>query len=497
MKIEPKLRLRDLIPGLPGGEGEITVSGLSLDSRRTETGDIFFAVRGSGRHGIFHAPEAVRRGAKAVVYDPQGVGPEQLASLQGVPMIGIEKLYARLGEIASRFYGYPSSRLDVIGITGTNGKTSCSQFLAQALDDCGIIGTLGWGEWKKLNDTLNTTPDAFTLQALLAEFAGQGKKVVSMEVSSHGLEQGRVNGIRFKGALFTNITRDHLDYHGSMEAYAEAKLSLLRFPGLEFAAINLDDGYSEKILSAVPPGIGIWGYTCKGAALKEGEVVAADCMTIDADGIRMRVGLHGEKAEVRVPVYGDFNVENVLAVMTVLLAMNMTLKDAAERVASIRPIAGRMEHFRSGSASPDIFVDYAHTPDALENVLSGLRRRCAGQLWVVFGCGGDRDRGKRPQMGAIAGKLADRVVVTDDNPRHEDPDAIVNEILAGIDSGGAEVMRNREQAIHLAVERAGPGDFVLIAGKGHETWQEAKGEKKFFSDVKVVKEALLKKGGRP
>ncbi|PPK72238.1 UDP-N-acetylmuramoylalanyl-D-glutamate--2,6-diaminopimelate ligase [Methylobacter tundripaludum] len=488
--------LKDLLNGLTSlsDQGDISITGLALDSRNVRGGDVFVALAGAKQHGLAHVEQAVNNGACAVIFDPAGNGHQLAEALRCnasalVPMIAVENLGLKLGELAARFYGDPSRFMTVIGITGTNGKTSCSQFLSQMLDDCGIIGTLGWGEWGKLNKTLNTTPDALAIQKILAELLKDKKRVVAMEVSSHGLEQGRVNGVRFKGAVFTNISRDHLDYHGTMEAYVLAKLALLKKPGLVFAVVNLDDMYSGQIIAAVPESVQLWHFSANGKTADSGECVNAENILHKTDGIEFDLRWRDQLQRVKVPLYGDFNVENVLAVLTVMLAMGVSLHDAAEKLAGIKPVDGRMERF-GAETDPLIFVDYAHTPDALDKVLSSLRKHCKQDLWVVFGCGGNRDAGKRPQMGKIAEQWADHVVITDDNPRYENGLDIVNAILAGCSTAKAEVIQNREQAIQKVVASAAKNDCIVIAGKGHEQYQESNGVCVPFSDRQVVIEAL-------
>jgi UDP-N-acetylmuramoyl-L-alanyl-D-glutamate--2,6-diaminopimelate ligase len=467
---------------------------LALDSRELAYGDLFVALAGAKQHGLAHGEQAISNGACAVIFDPAGNGQQLAETLQRsvsapVPMIAVENLGLKLGELAARFYGDPSRFMTVIGITGTNGKTSCSQFLSQMLDDCGIIGTLGWGEWGNLNKTLNTTPDALAIQKILAELLKNKKRTVAMEVSSHGLEQGRVNGVAFKGAVFTNISRDHLDYHGTMDAYVQAKLALLKQPGLAFAVVNLDDGYSGQIITAVPESVQLWNFSAKGRTSDSGESVHAENIVHKTEGIEFDAHYKGQVQQVKVPLFGDFNVENVLAVLTVMLAMDIPLAEAARKLAVIKPVDGRMERF-GAETDPLVFVDYAHTPDALDKVLSSLRKHCKQALWVVFGCGGNRDTGKRPQMGKIAEFWADHVVITDDNPRYENGLDIVNDILAGCKTAKIEVIQNREQAIQKVVASAAKDDCIVIAGKGHEQYQESNGVCVPFSDRQVVIDAL-------
>lgn len=496
-----ELRLKDLLSGLAPipEQDDRPVTGLVLDSREAVKGELFVALAGAKQHGLAHAEQAISNGAGAVVFDPAGNG-GQLADRVAatlslpIPMIAVENLGLKLGELAARFYGDASRFMDVIGITGTNGKTSCSQFLSQMLDDCGIIGTLGWGEWGRLNKTLNTTPDALAIQKILAELLKSGKRAAAMEVSSHGLEQGRVNGVAFKGAVFTNISRDHLDYHGTMEAYVQAKLGLLSKPGLEFAVVNLDDAYSGRIIAAVPETVQLWHFTTKEITAVSGETVSAENIRHKADGIVFDVRWRDQVQRVKVPLYGDFNIDNVLAVLAVMLAMDIPLSTAADKLGLLQPVDGRMERF-GGDSDPLIFVDYAHTPDALDKVLSSLRKHCQQDLWVVFGCGGNRDMGKRPQMGKIAEQWADHVVITDDNPRYENGLDIVNDILAGCGLGKVDVIQNREQAIHKVIASAAKNDCIVIAGKGHEQYQESNGVCVPFSDRQIVIDALNRRNG--
>ncbi len=479
--------------------GDMVVTGLALDSRAVIDGDIFIALAGAKQHGLIHIAQALDKGARAVVFDPAEGGKQLAEQIQNTPIIAVDNLSLKLGEIAGRFYGDPSKYTNVIGITGTNGKTSCSQFLSQMLDGCGIIGTLGWGEWGKLSKTLNTTPDALETQRILAELFKDKKTSVAMEVSSHGLEQGRVNGVTFKGAVFTNISRDHLDYHGTMDAYLQAKLTLLNKPGLAFAVVNLDDSYSDQIIAAVPEAVVVWGFSKQGKTLASCECVSAENILHKVDGIEFDVHWRGDSQRVKVPLYGDFNTENVLTVLAVMLALGVSMNEAVKKLQFIEPVTGRMERF-GGDGQPLVFVDYAHTPDALDKVLSSLRKHCGQALWVVFGCGGNRDKGKRPQMGHIAEQWADHVVITDDNPRYENGLDIVNDILAGCclterDSVQVEVIQNREQAIQNVIARATEKDCIVVAGKGHERYQEVNGIQTAFSDSQIVIDALKMRAG--
>ena len=473
----------------------LEISGLALDSRIVESGDLFIALAGAKQHGLTHLNEAIDKGACAALFDPSGEGSQLAETGTDIPLIPVENLGFVLGALSARLYAYPSQNLEVIGITGTNGKTSCGQFLGQLLDGCGIIGTLGWGEWGRLNKTVNTTPDALAVQQILAEFVKAKKKTVAMEVSSHGLDQGRVNGVRFKGAVITNISRDHLDYHGSMEAYLAAKLKLLQTPGLRFVVVNLDDASCDQIIAAVPGSVVVWGVSAKGNSVNSGESVFAEGMQHTLAGIEFDVHWNGDVQQIKAPLYGDFNAENLLCVLAVMLAMGYTLAEAAIKLQSIKPITGRMERCGTNANELNVFVDYAHTPDALYRVLASLRKHSHQALWVVFGCGGNRDAGKRPQMGNIAEQWADRVIVTDDNPRFENNLRIANEILAGCSSDKVVLIQDRKQAIQYVIAQAAANDYVVIAGKGHENYQEINGVQYPFNDRQIAEEALRKRFG--
>lgn len=469
--------------------GLLPISGLTLDSRQVRVGNVFFALQGQQQHGLAHAAQALAQGAAAIVYQPSAEGLALAEALADAPLLALPGLADKLGALAAKFYGDPSSQLAVIGITGTNGKTSCSQFLAQTVDSCGLIGTLGWGEFGRLQPTTHTTPDVLALQFMLAQLRDSGKHAVAMEASSHGLAQGRLNAVRFTGAVFTNLTRDHLDYHGTMDAYLAAKSQLFRQPGLKFVVVNLDADGSGQMLASVPPGAMVWGVSRQGKTVAQGETLLAGPSHAYAKGLEFRVTWRAARQMVTVPLYGDFNVENVLLVLAVLLALGEEFVTATEKLRHLRPVNGRMQHF-GGGAEPLVFVDYAHTPDALAKVLYSARQHCRQQLGVVFGCGGDRDQGKRPLMGEAASRGADWVIVTDDNPRSEEPASIVNQILGGCDTSKTEAIADRAQAIRLAVLRAAPGDCLVVAGKGHENYQEIQGVRLPFSDQQVVCDAL-------
>lgn len=476
------MKLSMLLDQFSQNPPELEIGGLCLDSRKVKLGDAFIALNGALQHGLQHAEQAIANGAVAIIYDPQD-SEALLASVTDVPALAVAELDRHLGTIAAKFYLYPSRQLDVIGITGTNGKTTCSQLLAQALDDCGVIGTLGWGKPDALRPTANTTPDALALQQMLHQFVEQNDRRVAMEVSSHGLQQGRVNGVEFTGAVFTNLSRDHLDYHGSMQDYLQAKLTLFACPSLKFAVVNLDDASSEAVLAAVSDQFKCWGFSCNG---KPADLLASEVEFHD-DGIRFNVCWNGQTLPAVTPVAGSFNLYNVMTVLCVLMAMDWPFEQAVAKLAALRPVVGRMEKF-GGNGKPAVYVDYAHTPDALEKVLRSTH--CQGRLWAVFGCGGDRDRGKRPQMGRIAAKLADYVILTDDNPRSEASETIIEAILQGCDGGNIRIISDRRDAIISAIHQAAKDDCVVVAGKGHENYQEIAGKKLPFSDQAVVEAAL-------
>ena len=498
--------------GDAGGAGDIVVRGLSLDSRRVEPGDAFVALAGIQAHGITFAPAASARGAAVILADPAGTaGSAPAAALQpgigngewgivegkgddaglATPVVWVEGLRGALGGIASRFFGEPSQALRVIGVTGTNGKTSIVQLLAQALHRAGhpaaTIGTLGAGLYGAVREGERTTPDAIAVHGLLATFREAGASHVAMEVSSHALEQGRVNGVAFNLAVFTNLTRDHLDYHGTMAAYGAAKQRLFQWPGLGAAVINVDDAFGRVLASKLPEGVRRVRY---GIARDEADVVAR-AVAGSASGLAFHMTTPWGEARVVSRLLGRFNVSNLLAVATCLGELGLPFERVVESLSALEPVAGRMSRLGGSGPQPLVVVDYAHTPDALEQALSSLRAHCSGRLTCVFGCGGERDAGKRPEMGAVAESLADSLIVTDDNPRGEDGDAIVEQILAGLRRPElARVERDRGAAIALAIGQAQPGDVVLVAGKGHEPYQEVAGVKRPFDDVDVARRAL-------
>ena len=488
------MRLRDLLANdtLDVATGDIVVHGMSLDSRSVGAGDAFVALRGTREHGIAFAPAAAARGAVVVLAEAPRPDAHPAVPMN-LPTLWIGDLRTRLGAIAARFHGDPSQALCISGVTGTNGKTSTVQLLAQALDHLGrrtaTIGTLGAGLRDAFNAGERTTPDAISVQRLLAGFRDAGASDVAMEVSSHALDQGRVNAVRFTLAVFTNLTRDHLDYHGTMQAYASAKRRLFDAPGLAAAIVNRDDAFGRELVSTLPAGLPTLGYAIDDM---QAEVRALDIET-HARGLRFRLRTPRGEGLVESALLGRFNVSNLLAVAACLEALDVAFARIVDALGVLRPVPGRMNRVGGEAGAPLVVIDYAHTPDALEQALASLRAHCDGQLICVFGCGGERDAGTRPQMGAIAERLADRVIVTDDNPRGEDGDTIVADILAGLARPHAvRIERDRARAIAAAIGSAGADDIVLVAGKGHEQGQivgrGADARVLPFDDVTVVRE---------
>ena len=489
MQIQSTPTLAELLRGYADAP-DLMVSGIASDSRKLSEGGLFLACQGLDSHGLDYLSEALAAGASAVAWDVStAAAPGEI----GVPAIAVENLGACLGEIANRYYGHPSSELQAIGVTGTNGKTTVAWLLAQCLQQldqrCGYIGTLGFGIDELHGEEGMTTPAAVELHAQLAGFIDQGATHAALEVSSHALSQGRVDGVSFDAVLFTNLSRDHLDYHGDMTSYFEAKASLFVDYPSNLKIVNVDSDFGAEL-----------------AARCNEEVV---CVSVDADRVAnsdayviVRSVIAREKgSEINFesswgdgsfifPLPGDFNVENAALVLAYLLASNVDLEQACDVLRLARSPAGRLQNVASTGAA--IYIDYAHTPDAIESVLRALRPHCSGKLWCVFGCGGDRDVGKRPQMGKLAEELADSIVVTTDNPRGESPGAIIDDILAGFDRpDSATVIEDRGAAIAWAIANAAPADLVLIAGKGHEDYQEIDGKRLPFSDLAIAAAAAM------
>ncbi len=475
---------------------DLPVEDLTLDSREVRPGSLFIALRGRQRHGLEFAAEAAARGARALLWEPAaGVAPPAAAA--GVFAVPIPQLSERLGALADRFFGAPSAALRIHAVTGTNGKTTCAYLLAQSLErlarPAGYIGTIGWGRGGALRPLSHTTPDVISLQRMLAALRADGVGDVAMEVSSHALDQQRLAGVRLATAAFTNLTRDHLDYHGSMAAYGEAKARLFAYAGLEAFVINVDDPFGARLaarlrgdarLTAVWVGAGRDAW----AGVRQ---LRAEHVVPRPRGLTLEVAGSSGPVSLETRLIGRFNAENSLIVLGCLLAAGVPAAPAAAALGACGAPPGRMEIISAAEPGrPTAVVDYAHTPDALAKALAALREHCRGVLWCVFGCGGDRDPGKRPLMGRVADELADRIIVTDDNPRSEDPAAITRAIAAAITRHPPRIIGDRAQAIAAALAEAGGPDVVLIAGKGHEDYQIYGAERRPFSDRREAERHL-------
>ena len=482
----------------------LTVSALAIDSRRVIPGDVFLAYPGEANDGRRHIGQAIERGAAAVLWEREGFAWTGDAALAQRPVADLRKL---AGHLAHQVYGRPSESLRMLGVTGTNGKTSCSQWFAQACGLCGertaMIGTLGAGfpgepgsdAAETLTPNHNTTPDPVTLHASLAALLREGAQGVAMEVSSIGLDQGRVNGVVFGAVLFTNLSRDHLDYHGDMESYARAKQKLFLIPGLRHAVLNLDDVQGIKIARLLDgSGVNRIGYSCaQGAAAHSGLecFVQAHAIQASPHGTEFAVKTSWGDARIRSALLGRFNVANLAGVLGAMLASGVPFDRAVAALERLQPVVGRMQRL-GGGERPLVVVDYAHSPDGLDQtlrVLKDVAHAQGGRLAVVFGCGGERDRGKRSLMGTVAARNADRIILTNDNPRGEDPELIIAEIASGVD-GRYERITDRREAIAHAVREAAREDVVLVAGKGHETYQDIGGLRLAFSDEAEARRAL-------
>ena len=478
------MRLDELLAGIAAAP-PVAVAGLTLDSRAVVKGDAFVALQGGRGHGLEHASEAASRGARAILWDP-AEGREPAAADAAAPFVAVTALRDRLGGLADRFYGMPSSRLTVAGVTGTNGKTTCAWLLASAAGRLArrgaYLGTLGAGFPPAVDGGALTTPDVITLHRQLRTLADAGATHVAMEVSSHALDQRRVDAVRLRVAAFSNLSRDHLDYHGTMERYAEAKARLFRLPGLEHAVINVADPVGARFAAALPAGVELTAVAVGGAAPSAARFVHVRRTRAADRGLELDIRGHFGERRLHSPLIGAFNAENLAITLGVLTAWQFDVDASLAALADCGAPPGRMEGYRLPNGALAV-VDYAHTPDALAKALAAVRAHARGRVLVVFGCGGERDPGKRALMGEAAERLADRVIVTDDNPRGEDADRIVAMILEGMrEPRQALVERDRALAIDAALAEARPGDAVLVAGKGHEEYQVVGRERRAFSD---------------
>lgn len=482
---------------------DVIIKGLSLDSRRVKPNYLFIALKGLTSDGRQYIPQAIEKGAAAIFIEKceDNAAYLKMAEKSNIPIIEYPNLKNCVGFIAADFYNQPSSQIAVVGITGTNGKTSCSHFIAEICNSLGkitgVIGTLGSGFLGDLDAFGLTTPDAITLQEILSHFKQAGAKVASLEVTSHALSQGRVNGVQFHTTIFTNLTRDHLDYHETMEDYFQAKKRLfLEYPS-KFSIINLDDPKGLSLISEIAQSkaqkIGIT-LDAKKIQLPEGiEIVSAENIIENDQGIKAHIKTPWGETELYCPLLGRFNLTNALTALTACCLQGLPLEQVAHRIRTLTPVPGRMNRLGGGLA-PQIVIDFAHTPDALSKVLSELKPHCQGKLWCVFGCGGDRDPGKRPQMASVVAQFCEKIVVTQDNPRMEDGNKIIQDIMKGFKTQDSIVIEpDRAKAIEFAISKASSDDIILIAGKGHETYQIIQNEKKPFSDEVSARVALARR----
>jgi len=508
-----QMNLNELLDSNQLDESElvnIPVTGISQNSRLIEPGYLFLACAGSrGSHGIAYGGEAAKKGARIIAWEPTAEldsMPNSFAvqkndeEVINIPLIAVDKLHEKVGDIAARYYAQPSQKMQVTGVTGTNGKTSIAFFVAQCLsltESCGIMGTIGNGIFDKnlenIKEASHTTADAVSIQSMMAKMLSQGAQHVVMEVSSHALDQSRVQGVDFDYAVFSNLSRDHLDYHGDMENYALAKRKLFLARELKAAIVNLDDSEGRKIIATLK------ASNCElirySRAISENAEIAADKVEPLVDGMEFNLVIGARQERLKIALLGDFNLSNVLATAGVLHAMGIEFEQIVSRLRRLQSVPGRMEllKFGQGKKLAQPVVDYAHTPDALQQALKALQQHvkvATGiKLWCVFGCGGNRDKGKRALMGEIAARYADFIILTNDNPRDESPREIIKDIERGIPKDCEyQVQEDRKQAILMAIKQSNKDDVILVAGKGHETYQEVKGIRHYFSDQQVIRE---------
>jgi UDP-N-acetylmuramoyl-L-alanyl-D-glutamate--2,6-diaminopimelate ligase len=470
---------------------DIEVTGLCLDSRKIKSGELFVALSGYDNHGIDFAYQVQRGGACAILAESiksTKAKPKGRQQPLTIPVIEIENLSEKLGLLASNFYQNPSKHLEVIGITGTNGKTSSAWLMLQAWDKLGIkgayIGTLGYGTLHQMYDLKNTTPTALELQFILAKFVENGITHVSLEASSHGLSLGRVNNVEFNGAALTNISRDHLDFHETMEEYSQAKKLLFTHFNVDFSVINISDSYGKKWTQDIKSNLTSYSIESNTAKLSAGDI------KLSPNGINFNLHWNNQNYPVYTPLLGKFNIDNILLVVATLLNQKIDIENIIQVIPQLSPVPGRMNCIEASQNCPLTIVDYAHTPDALKQVLLALKEHTTKNIWCLIGCGGNRDKGKRPQMGHIAETLADYVIITDDNPRFEDNQQIVTDILMGMNTQPL-VIHNRKEAIAHAINNAENEDLILIAGKGHEPYQLVKGQYHSFDDRTIARDLLI------
>ncbi|KKO45042.1 UDP-N-acetylmuramyl peptide synthase [Arsukibacterium ikkense] len=457
---------------------------LQLDSRNVSRDDVFIALPGTREHGNQYINQALAQGAALVLTDS--------GSYQDERVLVISDLVAQMPALAARFYHQPQKQLQLVGVTGTNGKSSTCCYINQLAGQCAtpaaVVGTLGYGHWQQLTPLLNTTPHYIDLQRILSELLQQKTELVAMEVSSHALVQQRVAGLQFQVAVFTNLSRDHLDYHGSMAEYGQAKSLLFQPDMSRCAVLNVSDPLGKALASRHD--IPVWAYGKAEDCQGQPRFLGYHQLTAYEQGYRCLLSSHAGEHELHLPLLGEFNVQNALAAISSLLALGYDLTALLHAAGHLQPLAGRMEQFPF-SHGVTVVVDYAHTPDALQQALQALRQHCGGRLWCVFGCGGDRDKGKRPIMGQLAQQYADHCIVTSDNPRSENPLQICQDIAAGMQStDNYRLEPNRQLAIKLALVSAQPGDVILLAGKGHETTQIIGHEQQHYDERAYVRQLM-------
>jgi len=483
--------LGELLSDLTPVDASIDVTGVAIDSREVKSGDLFMAYRGSQFNGIDYIDDAIQSGSVAIAVDE-----DEEVNLESIPIttVKVPNLRKQAGLIISRFYDEPSKEMQVIGVTGTNGKTTVSYMIAYALYKLGkqsaVIGTLGYGRFRQIETGTTTTPDPVKLHSLFSTWRNEVDSVV-MEVSSHALDQGRVAGTDFDIAVFTNLSRDHLDYHETFEDYADAKFQLFESPGLKHAIINIDDAYGAQLIDSLTAGLYIFAYSTKTNQPESDkkEILFVYCEKIETDHLKTEITVQSPwgQAIIQTRLLGKFNIENILAAFSTLCVSGFHIEQVAAALSGFTGIPGRMEYFVS-EGKPLLVVDYAHTPDALEKALTALRPYCGGKLSCVFGCGGDRDVGKRSRMGSIAESLSDQIVLTNDNPRTESPQQIVENILEGIKNKSQVTIKyDRSDAITNTFLNANKDDVILIAGKGHETMQQIGTTLLPFSDRELAR----------
>ncbi len=493
--IKNGMALDQLLDGLADAP-PIAITGLSADSRTLQAGDLFIACQGATSHGLDFVDQARAAGVAAIAWDSSTGGAVDI----DVPMVAVEDLASKLGDIANRWYDAPSEAVRVTGVTGTNGKTTVAWLASRSFNlldmPCGYIGTLGAGIRDIGGEAPMTTPPCLALHGRLAEFRDLGARHAAVEVSSHALEQARVQGVTFDSAIFTNLSRDHIDYHGSMEAYFEAKAGLFLDHDVRNRIVCIDSEFGERLADRCGAQVVTVSTTLDQVANGRPHVFVQGVVAGES-GSHVTVKSSWGNAAYELPLPGDFNVANATEVLALLLCNDVTLDDACQVLSKVSAPPGRMELVNeAGQAElPRVYIDYCHTPASIEVALKALRLHCHGELWCVFGCGGDRDRGKRPMMGRVAERLADHAIVTSDNPRSEPPERIIDDILAGMQDGAVPIS-DRAEAIDYAIRQAAPADTILVAGKGHEDYQVIGDRVLSFSDFETARERLRARSGK-